>query len=134
MKVKDQLCKILYRINVVVWRWRYKWNPRFRVSQPCNVCTNFFTRQLATFTRLRTLCNFDFQLIGIDQEGWSDSKTSRSNLKLFEITIIGNARKCSLLWCIAHRKCMINCFTDHYTLKDVHFQLHLLNIFPYILK
>lgn len=76
MKIIDQLGKILYGINVMVWRWRYKWNPWFRISQPRNICTDFFTRQLATFTGLRTLCNFNFQLISVDQEGWSDTKTS----------------------------------------------------------
>jgi hypothetical protein len=60
MKVIDQLGKIFNGINVMVRGWRYKWNPRFRISQPRNICTNFLPRQLATFTRLGTLCDFDF--------------------------------------------------------------------------
>lgn len=80
MEIKDQLSKILNRINVVMRRWRYKWNTRFRISQPCYVGTNFFPRQLTTFAGLCTLSNFYFQLISIGQECWSYSKPTWSNL------------------------------------------------------
>lgn len=104
MKVIDQLGKILNRINVVMRRWRYKWNTRFRISQPCNVCTNFFPRQLASFPWLCTLCNFDFQLISIGQECWSYTKPAWSNLKkmkweslIKKLTIISARAKIKVL-------------------------------------
>lgn len=80
MKVKDQLCQILYGINIMMWRWRYKRNSWFRVSKSSNICANFFPRKLATFTWLRSLSNFNFQLVCINQKRRSDTKTPWSNL------------------------------------------------------
>ena len=80
MKIKDQLCQILYGINIMMWRWRYKRNSWFRISKSSNICANFFPRKLATFTWLRSLSNFDFQLVCVNQKRRSDTKTPWSNL------------------------------------------------------
>ena len=62
-KVKDKLCQILDRIDIMMRRRRDQRHPRHRISEFCDQRADLRSRQLAALTRFCTLRHFDLQFI-----------------------------------------------------------------------
>jgi len=65
LEVIDQLRQIFNGVDVVVRWWRHQTNASRAVAALCNVGIDFPASQLATFSRLCTLCHLDLDLLGV---------------------------------------------------------------------
>ena len=66
-QVIDQLCQVLDRINVVVWRRRDKSNTGDGMPNARDHLVNFVTRQLSTLAGLGSLRDLDLQVARVHQ-------------------------------------------------------------------
>ena len=80
VQIVDELREILNGVNVVVRRRRNERDTSLGASKPSNVRRNLLTRKLTTFTRLGTLRNLNFSLVGRHQERGGDTEAARGNL------------------------------------------------------
>ena len=80
--IVDQLGQILDRIGIVMRRRRNQLNPRRATTRGSNFNRNLGGRQLATFARLGTLTDFNFDLfqIGVGQIAGPNPEPSRGKL------------------------------------------------------
>ena len=80
LQVIDQLCQILDRVDVMVWRWRNQGHTGGRVPQSCDQTVDLDPRKLATLAGLRALGHLDLDFLAAVQIFRGHAKPARGNL------------------------------------------------------
>ena len=80
LAVVDELCKILYRIDIVVWWWGDKAYTRCWKSCLCDPWIYLSARKMSALARLCSLCHLDLYLLGTHKISRCDTKSSWCNL------------------------------------------------------
>ena len=80
LQVEDQLREIFDRVNVVVRRRADQTNARRRMTRRGDDLVDLVTRKFSAFARLRSLSDFDLQLVGVSQVPACDAEPSRRDL------------------------------------------------------
>ena len=80
LQIINELCQILDRVNIMMWRRRDQADTRCRMTSFGNPRINLSARKVATFTRLCTLCHLDLDLLCTDQITGGNTETSGSHL------------------------------------------------------
>jgi hypothetical protein len=76
MKIVDELCQILDRVDVVVGGWADERHPSLGVSKPRNVGADFLPRELAALSRLGPLGDLNLDLVRVGKKVRGHTETA----------------------------------------------------------